>query len=322
MKKTWVILLVLLMALSACSRSGKDTGDKKYHIGVIQLAEHPALDSAYEGMKDALEKELGKDNVKIDYKNAQGEIANVEQMVSGFVNDKVDLIYAIATNAAQSAYNATEGTGIPVVFNAVTDPISAGIVKNMDASGTHSTGVSDISPVEKQLAIVTEILPNAKRVGIMYDVGESNSTYQIGLIKEAAKNLGLEIVDKGVSDSADIPLVAKSLVAEVDALFNITDNTMVAATSTLVGIANDAKIPVFASEDGQMDLGLLAAESLSYYALGEKAGEMIKSILVDETKVETMPVAVVENTNLYVNEEVAEMLGIELPKTITDRMNK
>ena len=192
----------------------------------------------------------------------------------------------------------------------------------MDASGTHSTGVSDISPVEKQLAIVTEILPNAKRVGIMYDVGESNSTYQIGLIKEAAKNLGLEIVDKGVSDSADIPLVAKSLVAEVDALFNITDNTMVAATSTLVGIANDAKIPVFASEDGQMDLGLLAAESLSYYALGEKAGEMIKSILVDETKVETMPVAVVENTNLYVNEEVAEMLGIELPKTITDRMNK
>lgn len=316
MKKI-ISALALLLVLTACGSGAKDT--VKYRIGAIQLADHASLDAAYQGMHDSLDDLLGEGNYAVDFKNAQGDNATVEQIVAKFVNDDVDLIYAIATPAAQSAYNQTEGKDIPVVFNAVTDPVAAGLVDSMDKPGGHVSGVSDISPVEKQLKIVQEILPNVGEVGILYNVGEANSISQIATIEEVAAKIGLKLNVVGVSEQSEIPLAVGKLVGEVDALYNITDNMMVAASATLIDAADGAKIPVFASEDGAYDLGILATESLSYYEFGKAAAGMIKEILVDGKDVGTLEVVVSDATNLYVNEEVAKVLGIELPASVTDR---
>lgn len=316
MKKI-ISALALLLVLTACGSGAKDT--VKYRIGAIQLADHASLDAAYQGMVDSLDDLLGEGNYAVDFKNAQGDNATVEQIVAKFVSDDVDLIYAIATPAAQAAYNQTEGKDIPVVFNAVTDPVAAGLVDSMDKPGGHVSGVSDISPVEKQLKIVQEILPNVGEVGILYNVGEANSISQIATIEEVAAKIGLKLNVVGVSEQSEIPLAVGKLVGEVDALYNITDNMMVAASATLIDAADGAKIPVFASEDGAYDLGILATESLSYYEFGKAAAGMIKEILVDGKDVGTLEVVVSDATNLYVNEEVAKVLGIELPASVTDR---
>lgn len=316
MKKI-ISALALLLVLTACGSGAKDT--VKYRIGAIQLADHASLDAAYQGMHDSLDDLLGEGNYAVDFKNAQGDNATVEQIVAKFVNDDVDLIYAIATPAAQAAYNQTEDKDIPVVFNAVTDPVAAGLVDSMDKPGGHVSGVSDISPVEKQLKIVQEILPNVGEVGILYNVGEANSISQIATIEEVAAKIGLKLNVVGVSEQSEIPLAVGKLVGEVDALYNITDNMMVAASATLIDAADGAKIPVFASEDGAYDLGILATESLSYYEFGKAAAGMIKEILVDGKDVGTLEVVVSDATNLYVNEEVAKVLGIELPASVTDR---
>lgn len=316
MKKI-ISALALLLVLTACGSGAKDT--VKYRIGAIQLADHASLDAAYHGMHDSLDDLLGEGNYAVDFKNAQGDNATVEQIVAKFVSDDVDLIYAIATPAAQAAYNQTEGKDIPVVFNAVTDPVAAGLVDSMDKPGGHVSGVSDISPVEKQLKIVQEILPNVGEVGILYNVGEANSISQIATIEEVAAKIGLKLNVVGVSEQSEIPLAVGKLVGEVDALYNITDNMMVAASATLIDAADGAKIPVFASEDGAYDLGILATESLSYYEFGKAAAGMIKEILVDGKDVGTLEVVVSDATNLYVNEEVAKVLGIELPASVTDR---
>lgn len=316
MKKI-ISALALLLVLTACGSGAKDT--VKYRIGAIQLADHASLDAAYQGMVDSLDDLLGEGNYAVDFKNAQGDNATVEQIVAKFVSDDVDLIYAIATPAAQAAYNQTEGKDIPVVFNAVTDPVAAGLVDSMDKPGGHVSGVSDISPVEKQLKIVQEILPNVGEVGILYNVGEANSISQIATIEEVAAKIGLKLNVVGVSEQSEIPLAVGKLVGEVDALYNITDNMMVAASATLIDAADGAKIPVFASEDGAYDLGILATESLSYYEFGKAAAGMIKEILVDGKDVGTLEVVVSDATNLYVNEEVAKVLGIELPASVMDR---
>lgn len=320
MKKLTMVVLVLLL-LVGCGSKGNDTGSKKYTIGVVQLAEHPSLDATYEGLKEVLEEKLGKDNLVIDYKNAQGEINNANMIVSKFVSDKVDLIYAIATNAAQSAYNGIQGTDIPVVFNAVTDPVDAGIVKSLEKPGDNITGVSDLSPLALQIKIIKDVLPDAKKVGILYNVGESNSPIQIALLKEAVKDMGLEIIDKGVSDQSEIPLVAKSLTSEVDAFYNITDNMLVNATETLVAVADEAGIPVFATEDGKLDVGLLGAESLSYHRLGQVAGDVVVDILLNGKDAGSIPVTHLDETKLYLNLETAEKLNIGISQALLDRLD-
>lgn len=318
--KRLVVLILIALLLVGCGTQDKGGEGTKYRIGVVQLAEHPSLDATYEGLKAALEEQLGVDNVEFDYKNAQGDIANADIIVSKFVADQVDLIYAIATNAAQSAYNGVNGTDIPVVFNAVTDPVDAGIVESIEVPGNNITGVSDLSPLHLQIKVVKDLLPEAKKVGILYNVGESNSPVQIALLKEAVKNLDLEIIDKGVSAQADIQLTAKALASEVDAFYNITDNMMVQATETLVAVANEAGIPVFATEDGKLDMGLLAAESLSYYRLGEVAADLVVDILVNKKDAGTIPVTLLNETKLFVNTEVAEKLNIKLSAEVMNRL--
>ncbi|AYV35006.1 ABC transporter substrate-binding protein [Erysipelothrix rhusiopathiae] len=313
MKKTMIFCMLLLLLVGCNSTKQKDI----YTIGVLQFADHPSLDAAYEGMKVKLDKIIGSENYRIIYQNAQGENGNNELMARGFVSQNVDLIYAIGTNSAQSAKNATEGTSIPVVFNAVTDPVSAGLVDSMEQPGQFVTGVSDQSPVEKQLALIKALLPEAKRMGIVYNIGEINSVTQVEVITSFEKDL--EVVSIGVTSMQELPIAIQQLAEKVDVIFNITDNMVVASTANIVDIASKYKVPVLASKDGQLDEGILATESLSYFDLGESAGDIICKILVDQVDPNNLSILISDKTKLYINKEVAREFGIEISALLEER---
>lgn len=316
MKKLLSVLIVLLV-LAGCSSK---QSDKVYSIGVLQFMDHPSLEATLDGLKETLDKELGEDGYKIVYKNAAGDMANNNLMAQQLVDENVDLIYAIATPSAQSAYAATEGEDIPVVFNAVTDPVDAGLVKSMDKSDTHTTGVSDEAPIDMQLQLIKDILPDATKVGILYSTSEANSLVQLEIAKEEAAKIGLEIVEQGVSDASQIETAAIQVVSQVDAIYNITDNMIVNATAQVVGVANDANVPVFAAEAGQIDQGILATDSIDYHNLGNLAGDIVLDILVNGKDVSGLGVLTVTETVLYLNKDVAEALGIELPASVEERI--
>ncbi len=320
MKKLLAVLLVLLVITGCTTKPGNE--EKVYKIGVLQLVDHPSLQATYDGMIEGLNELIGEGNYEVSHHNAAGDPANAQLIAQQLVDDKVDLIYAIATSAAQAAYAAAEEAGIPVVYNAVTDPVDAGLSDSMEKPGNHATGVSDISPIDVQLALVKEILPDAKNVGILYNTGEDNSRVQLEIAKQEAKKIGLTIVEQGVSSANEIEDAATQLASKVDAIYNITDNMIVNATAQVVGIADDANIPVMASEAGQIELGILGTESIDYHNLGDLAAEVIKEILVDGKSPADIAVKTVTETVLYMNVDVAEKLGIELPQTVLDRIKE
>ena len=316
MKKVFSILLVGLLFLTGCSNSKKT--DKKV-IGIIQWAEHPALDHTRQGLEQGL-KDLGVDDqLKIVFKNAQEDNASAMTIVEQFVNDKVDLIYAIATPAAQVAMAGVEGTDIPVIFNAVTDAEAAGLVKTNEKPGGNVTGVSDMAPMDIQLGLIKEMIPNAKKVGVLYNTGETNSLAQIEAIKTMIDKHGMTLETQGVSKADEIALATEMILNKVDAIYIITDNMIAKATSQVVGISNNVKKPVFMAESGQFDLGILATDSISYIELGIQAGNMAKAILIDGKSPADIPVEIAKKTDLIVSKSVAESLGIEIPSTILER---
>lgn len=316
---------VCLAGLSGCSKDAANTNndsgsDDKLVIGIVQHQEHPALDSSREGFLAKL-KELGYDESKIDFqiKYAQGEASTDDLIVKQFVADKVDLIYAIATPAAQSAYNATMDTEIPVIFNAVTDAVEAGIVQSNEKPGGNVTGVSDAAPLEAQIKLIREMLPEAKTIGMLYNLGEVNGKIQVDQVKALAPEYDFEVMDLGVSATTEIPTAAEQLSGSVDCFYNITDNMVVNATASVVDKANTKNLPMFAAEDGQMAQGLLASDSISYYSLGEQAGQIAYDILVNGKSPADIPVETAKDTTLILNQKVAEALGIEIPEELMKR---
>ena len=299
MKKVLMIMVVALVLLSGCSSSGQKENSKK-KIGVLLWVEHPALNDALIGLEAGLE-DLGvKDEIEIVVKNANDDASNANMMVDQFVNDGVDLIYAIATPAAQAAMAGTDSENIPVVFNAVTDAESAGLVDSNDKPAGHVTGVSDMVPVNQQLALIKEFLPNAQKIGVLYNTGE-------------------DLVTQGIGGTEDIALATETLVSKVDALYIITDNTVASATSQVVGIANETKTPVFMAEAGQFEHGILASDSISYVKLGEAAAKQVKDILFEDVKPGDIPVVIGGVTELLVSESVAEFLELEIPESVLER---
>lgn len=324
MKKKLLGGLALALLLAGCGNSGDsdkektDDGKKTYKIGIIQQMEHPALDSAREGLEKYLK---GKSDAKfeITVKNAQGDNGTADTIAKQFVSDDVDLIYSIATNASQAAVNATGGTDIPVVFNAVTDGVEAKLVTSNEKPGGNVTGVSDAAPLEKQLEMIREFLPEAKKIGMIYNIGEVNGKLQVQQVEKLASKYNFEIVKKGVSATTEIATAAEQLAGDVDCIYNITDNMVVSATASITDKANAKNIPVFAAEDGQMKAGLLASDSISYEKLGEQAGSVAYDILVNGKKAGNIPVETAKDTTLYINKKVAEQLGIKIPDSLAER---
>lgn len=319
MKKMIVRLLSVLLVgvlISGCNEKQAD----KMTIGVLQLAKHVALDSTLEGLQDHLKEKGLLNELNLVVKNANGSSTDALTIAQQFVQDDVDLIYAIATQAVQAAYNATSEKAIPIVFNAVTDPVEAGVVASLDNSGNHVTGVSDAAPLDLQLALIKEMLPNAKRIGLLYNLGEINGKIQVDQVELLAPEYGLETTIIGVSAVHEIDSAVMQLTSQVDAIYNITDNMIVSSTALITNKANEQNIPVFAAEDGPLDQGLLAVEGLSYYKLGLQAGALVEAILFDGVLPANLPIKTAQETSLKVNLDVAESLNITIPDSVLNRL--
>lgn len=323
-KRVVATVLAAMMAVTMMSGCGKaqaksETKKENYVIGIEQFAEHGSLDNCREGFLKGLAKEgieEGK-NLKVEYKNAAADMGTAGQISDSFVADKVDLICAIATPSAQSAYNAAMDKDIPVVYTAVTDPISAELAdKDGNATG-NATGTSDKLPVKEQLEMIREMLPDAKKIGIIYTTSEANSVSAIKEYESLVKNYGFTLVKKGISTTADVSLAADDLLSKVDCITNLTDNTVVSSLPTILDKANAKKIPVFGSEIEQVKIGCLAAEGLDYIALGEQTGKMAASVLKGEKKAEDMKFETIKKPGFYVNNKVAKNLGIIVSKKLS-----
>ena len=288
------------------SSDGASTGSKKYRIGITQIASHPALDSAREGFRAAF-KEAGIE-ADFDEKNANGETANANLIANNFVSSKEDLIFAIATNASQPAAQATND--IPVVFAAITDPQSAGILKD------NVTGVSDRMDVKQQLGLLLKLDSKIKTVGVLYNSSEQNSKVQVEDLKNAAKELGINIVEKSIVQANEIPQAADNLVRETDAIYLPTDNLVASVVSLITDKATAAKKIVFGGEAAHVKGGALITQGVSYYEIGKEAGKMAIEILKNgkkpaEIQFKTMPL-----NEIVVNGNTLKMLGISLPKDV------
>lgn len=316
MKKTLTIVLVLMLSMAILTGCG-GTGMKT--IGIGQFAEHASLDNCRLGFLKGLSMEgfeEGK-NLKVVYDNAQADGAIAAQIANNYTANKVDLICAIATPMAQSAYGAAKKTDIPVIFTAVTDPVLAELANSDKTPAGNITGTSDKLPVEKQLEMIRAILPDAKTIGIMYSTSEINSVSAIEEYKAAAGKYGFQIVESGVSVQADIPLAADSLLQKVDCLSNLTDNTVVSSMPIILEKAFEKKIPVFGSEVEQVKIGCLATIGLDYYDLGIQTGKIAAKVLKGEKKASDISFEVIEEAAFYANIKAAENLGITIPEALT-----
>ena len=318
------LLTVMMTAamVTGCAGSSSDsngeTEKESYMIGISQFAEHGSLDNCREGFLAGLEEEGIKegDNLTVEVKNAAADMGTAGQIADGFVSDKVDLICAIATPSAQSAYNAAMDAEIPVIYTAITDPVAAELASGDQMPVGEVTGTSDKLPIEAQLEMIRTMLPDAKKLGIMYTTSEANSVSAIAEYKELVGKYGFELVEKGITATADIPLATDDLLSQVDCITNLTDNTVVSSLPTILEKANEKKIPVFGSEIEQVKIGCLAAEGIDYIALGKQTGKMAAQVLKGEKKASEMQFETITEPGFYVNNKVAENLGVTVPEEL------
>lgn len=322
-KGIFVFMLVSSLVLVGCSnQSSSSTEEKQVVIGISQIVEHPSLDASRQGFMDAL-KDLGYEDGKqvvYDYQNAQGSRDTLTTISQKFVNDKVNLIFAIATPSALAAAQQTDT--IPILITAVTDPVVAGIVDSMEKPGTNVTGTTDMNPVKEQLELVTKVKPNAKRVGIIYNTGEPNSEVQVKMAQEVSVELGLTIELMGITNSSEVKQAADSLAAKVDAFYIPTDNTVVASIDSVLMVAENAKLPVIVGEGDSVKRGGLITYGLDYYKLGYQTGEMAVKVLKGEGNPADMAIEKQKEMKLIVNKSAAKKMGVEIPKDLLDKADE
>lgn len=322
-RKIAALMMTAVLAVSmlaGCGSEGTSGGDtqktddteKTIKIGVIQLAEHPALDASCQGFVDGL-KEAGYEdgkNIEIIYENAQGEQANCQTIAEKLVNDKVDLILAIATPAAQAVANKTKD--IPILVTAVTDPASSGLVDTNEVPGGNVSGTSDLTPVKEQIALLKDLIPDAKTVGILYCSAEDNSKFQANIAMETLKSNGLTGAEYTFSKLDEIQGVVDSMKGKVDAIYIPTDNMAAEGMATISMIATEAGLATIVGESGMVDNGGLATYGLSYYNLGRLTAEQAVSILKGEAETATMPIGYLEaaDCEFSYNKDTAAALGI------------
>ena len=321
MKKGLMGVMMLLFAsmtlLAGCASDA--SGDEKVTIGVTQIVEHPSLDAAFEGFKEALAENgyVEGENVTYDVQIAQGDMNNAQSIANNFVGDKVDLIFANATPSAQSALNATKD--IPIIFTSVTDPVGANLVSSFEEPGDNITGTSDTHPdaIPQTINfIVDELQP--EKIGVIYNSGEQNSTVQVDVIKEVLGDTNVELVPVSVSTSAEVKQAAESLVGRVDAMYIPTDNTVVSALESVIDVAQKEDIPMFAGELDSVEAGAVAGSGFSYKDLGYETGEMAAQVLNGDKEPSDIPVSYPQNLKLVINKDAAEAQGLEIKDEWSD----
>ena len=323
--KIFVAFAVLLVCVLGygffSSKKGEETkkvDNKEVKVGVLQLLSHPALDQIYKGLEDGLKKEgyeVGK-NLKIDLQNAQGDQSNLASMGQKLVTDNNDILVGITTPATLSLSNATKDK--PIIMGGITYPVEAGLIKTEDKPGNNITGVSDRTPIKQQLEIMKKVLPNMKKVGILYTASEDNSVKQAQEAEKLAKELGLEVKVSTVANTNDIQQVTESLASQTDAIFVPIDNTIASAMATVVKVTDAKKIPVFPSADTMVADGGLLGLGVDQYQIGVETAKVVAKVLKGaDTK--DMPIVLANEGVIYLNEAKAKQLGIEIPKEIKDK---
>lgn len=321
MKKLISLVLAAVMALSlvACGSGNKDkdtdTGDKTYKVGVVQLVQHEALDAATKGFTDALKEALG-DKVEVVVKNASGDSNNCSTIVNGFISDKVDLIMANATPALQAAASAT--STIPILGTSVTDYATA--LEIADWTGTvggNISGTSDLAPLDKQAAMLQELFPNAKKVGMLFCSSEPNSKYQVDEVTKLLSAAGITCTEYTFTDSNDVSSVTQKACDDSDVLYIPTDNTAASNTEAIANVVLAAGTPVIAGEAGICRGCGVATLSIDYYELGKITGQMAAKILTGEADISTMPVEFAPTATKQANMANCEKLGITVPADYT-----
>jgi putative tryptophan/tyrosine transport system substrate-binding protein len=325
-KKISLILISLLTVsnLLGCEKT-KDSAsvneETKIRIGVNQLVQHPALDSAREGFIEGLKEKGYEDNknISIDYQNAQGDTATSQTIAQKFVADKKDLILAIATPAAQAVYNATKD--IPTVFTAVTDPIAAEIAKDWRSSGTNLTGVSDMVPVDKQLELLLKLKPDVKTIGFIYNTSEANSEVQVEALKKEAEKVNLKVKEIGITNVNEINQNLTSAIKDIDALYTPTDNTVASAYDLVGQIAIKNNIPILGAEEAVVSKGGLCSIGIDYFKLGKETAYKAVEIL-EGKKPNEIEITTLSDMNITINTDVATKLNIEIPSDLDEKSNK
>ena len=317
--KRIISVIVCIALILAAAVSFAET----YTIGIGQFAQHGSLDNCYQGFVEGLAEAglVEGENLKIDLQNAQADMGIAQQIAAQFASAKVDMMVGIATPMAQACYNAAAGA-IPTIFTAVTDPVAAGFASADGTAAGEVTGTSDALPIKAQLETIRAMLPDATKIGILYTTSEVNSISAIEIYKSLAGDYGFEIVESGISTTADIPLALDALLGKVDCLTNLTDNTVVSALALVLDKANAAGKPVFGSEIEQVKLGCVAAEGLDYIALGRQTGLMAAKVLKGEAKASEIPYEIITEPGLYVNTEALAKFGIVLSDELKARANE
>ncbi len=314
MKKSWKTIVTLGAAsllLAACSQYGDKTNSKEVpQIGILQYVEHESLTAARKGFEKGLAEEGYKDgeDIKIAYENAQGDQANLQSISEKLVSDN-DLVLGIATPAAQSLVTASSDT--PILFTAVTDPVSAKLVKTMKTPDGVATGTSDMSPVDEQIKLIQKVLPNAKKVGIMYTTSERNSEVQVEEAEKLFKKADIKVVKKGISSTNDVQDTAKSLMKDVDLIFVPTDNIIASAIPILRDLSKESKVPVVGGSADMVGEGLLFSYEPDYEKLGEQTAKLAVKVLEGEN-VSKLSAQYPEALNVAVNDDMAKALDIDV----------
>ena len=306
-KLPWMSLGALALALTAMAPASA----QEKSVAVTAIVEHPALDSVRDGVQTALKAagvEVGK-NLKWQYQSAQGNTGTAAQIARKFIGDKPDAIVAIATPSAQAVVAATKS--VPVVFSAVTDPVAAKLVPSWEASKGNVTGVSDLLALDKQIELIKQVVPNAKRVGMVYNPGEANSVVVVKQLQELLPKQGMTLVEASAPRSVDVSSAARSLVGKVDVIYTNTDNNVVSAYEALVKVGQDAKLPLVASDTDSVKRGAIAALGINYRDLGEQTGRMVARILKGEKPGDIKPETSTK-LELFVNPTAAEKQGVKL----------
>ncbi|ADP97215.1 ABC transporter substrate-binding protein [Marinobacter adhaerens] len=280
-------------------------------VAITQIVEHPALDAVYQGIKDELAERGFKegDNLEVMHESAQGNSAIASQIARKFVGESPDVIVAIATPSAQTVAAAARNT--PVIFSAVTDPLGAKLVSNLEAPGANITGVSDMLPIDKHLDMLQRVMPDAKRIGTVYNPGEANAVSLVELLEERLSARGLELVKGAATKTSEVLGAARSLVGKADAIYLTTDNTVISAAEAVISVGERASIPVFAADTATVERGAVAALGFDYYDHGRQTGVMVARVLNGEKPGE-MAVETMEKLDLFVNPAAAERMGITL----------
>jgi putative ABC transport system substrate-binding protein len=301
------LTLLLVVALSATSLTSSST--PTYKIGVIQTIEHSALDATCKGIRDELSDQGFKENLQWDWDSAQFNQSLATQIAQKFTGQEVNLIVAIATMAAQAALSVAHDKNIPVVFASVTDPKSAKLTGNI-------TGVSNFIPVKEHFELISQILPDKKRIGVIYNPGDINSVTLVEQMQVLTKEKGFQLVTATVTKTSEVPAAIQSLVGKVDAVLINNDNTALAAFEGISQVCRDNKIPLFASDADVLGKGALAVRGPDQYSLGRQAGRMVAKILRGESKASGLGIEYPDKVGVYLNEKVAKELGIVFPESL------